>query len=494
MGFVYLIRLFSLALSFVLSSSALLYSLHGGEHVIALGGSSPWPAFAVNQGVKASAKGSNSAPLTLDYSYSPQNTDAELSLNFDDGTTISPHYKVTSPGRISHDHFYKGGASLVFPLGGKAFKFRGDSKTLFFPGKDVADFALQFFFKSTTLGEGEELFDWQAGKKLGEGGFELQTITCMVDNRRLVWEFRNFFADGKTFVVKSEPLIPQKWYHNQVTYNADTGQLELFINNRSADVVFTTPSHHEETDIYTPTIGTLSEGTINLGSSFVGFIDEFKIFPIFHPAIDMKRFVGAGVVRTGALNLTSPASTLDQIIVNGKKEDEQDYVVSYAFAKSPGEAKNIKSSDFLRLPPSGVLSRHNIGQYLVLKIDLYASYDRLFTPEVQSLRISYYTPVPPSQPTDLAVTHLGGNVLLSWNSEPDLGVRVYFSANPSNFFISARNSNLSGPIVVDPGVTRYLFTNLQKGKRYFFAVQSLKTYSSGVSVASALTPEVFIIP
>lgn len=70
----------------------------------------------------------------------------------------------------------------------------------------------------------------------------------------------------------------------------------------------------------------------------------------------------------------------------------------------------------------------------------------------------------------------GGSITIAWdsNTEPNLGgYRVFYGASPGKY----KNCvDVGKATEASPGVTKYILTNLGKGKRYYIAVIAYSTY------------------
>jgi len=233
--------------------------------------------------------------------------DIFLLAGYEDIENLSGLYRIEGEYEISRQVSARGETSIRFePSGIKLFP---TPKAMWTAGRDWGDFTLEFWLNPTNLNDGELLFLWKGRTAYGEP----QYLRARVENRRIIWDFENFFRHGADrsliMQLRSTPLVPEEWRHHRIRYKSDDsspgpsgaspGLLEYLVDNIPADSIHTTPTGTESPEVFTPKIGSLSREPLLLAPDFNGYIDEVHLSSVFNTNPVPKNFSNSNSISFG---------------------------------------------------------------------------------------------------------------------------------------------------------------------------------------------------
>jgi len=225
----------------------------------------------------------------------------------EDIENLSGLYRIEGEYEISRQVSARGEASIRFESGG--IKLFPTPEAMWTAGKNWGDFTLEFRLNPTNLNDGELLFLWKGRTVHGKP----QYLRVRVENRRLIWDFENFFRHGadRSLIIqlRSTPLVPEEWRHHRIRYKSDDsnpgrsgaspGLLEYLVDDIPADSIHTTPIGTESSESFTPKIGSLSRRPLLLAPDFNGYIDEVHLSSVFNTDPVPRNFSNSDSISSG---------------------------------------------------------------------------------------------------------------------------------------------------------------------------------------------------
>ncbi|MCL2441660.1 MAG: fibronectin type III domain-containing protein [Treponema sp.] len=362
---------------------------------------------------------------------------------------------------------------------------------LFSSGNRLRDFTIEFWLYPQNMENGEQIFSWVSSRPLN-GNHAAQRISCSASRNRLHWSFMSFFASisGNTHInlefSGSTPIIPKRWSHHLIRFDASTGLLEYLVDGNSEVIVYATASGRESSEVYTPIVG--NGGGFFLGERFTGLMDEFKIHNVFAGRSSISRYTTAGGrMETRAIDLGENSSGVIRINVSGGRTSIKELAVRNEFRengrfrfsddsemsfyiRANENPYHINNSQWVAFTPGAEISGVK-GRYVQVAVDFYSSADGESSPYLDELRIVYMPGEPPLPPRNLTAAAVDGGVQLRWRHSPadnTAGYLVYYSAVRGELFGS---DAIQGASPVDVGVTNnILISGLKNGTLYYFRV------------------------
>lgn len=399
---------------------------------------------------------------------------------------------------------YSGAPIMVYP----------GSSSLFASGRSVRDFCVEFWLYPNHLDNGEQIFTWSASGN--------QRIVCEAGKNRIRFTFREFFTPPEkpggaaqrnslerprlniTLESKSA-LIPRKWSHHLIRYNADTGLLEYLINGVMESAVFTTATGKEGGDVFTPLIN--RDGSFILGTRFSGMIDEFRIYNRLiyapgHSALvsaertslklpELAKFPSeGGRIETRTIDLGTPGSAVVKIeasggrlipvnhgltvknVYTGKGNFRfSDNTALQFFIRSGEEPYRFSQIPWIPIVPGEPIPLTVSGRYIQIAVSFYPGKDCETSPYLEEVRIVYNSNDPPYPPSWVNAQALDGAVDLSWRVSPDEKVKGYLVYYGTASGVYYGQGALLGASPLDVGNRVYFrIEGLRNGTLYFFSV------------------------
>ncbi|MDR2518257.1 MAG: hypothetical protein LBD13_02460 [Spirochaetaceae bacterium] len=361
-----------------------------------------------------------------------------------------------------------------------------DQSALFFPGRRLKDFSIEFWLFPLNMENGEHIFAWNAARQ------QVQRIQCAASRNRLQWTFSDFFDldadDSRTTVSLSgvAALIPRTWSHHLVRFDSETGLLEYLVNGQSEDMVYTTRNGREGGQIYYPVVG--QGGSFILGNRFMGMLDEFKIHSRFAPDPLIRKYPRqGGRIETRSLDLGEYNSRVLKIEAAGGRTSNTGGVIQNEYASNG----NFRFPDdamiqfFIRAGESpyrwdGVewqsftpgTELHGIhGRYIQIAAAFYPSGDGETTPYLDEISVTYLPDEPPRAPSQITAIARDGAIDISWRASPDrdaAGYLLYYGTASGEYFGEGAAIGDS-PVNVGKS-TSVRIGGLTNGTLYYFAV------------------------
>lgn len=368
------------------------------------------------------------------------------------------------------------GAAL-FNLEQEGIMLRPRGSSFLSPGMDFRDFSIEFWLYPASLSNGERVLYWWGGRH-ETGQIVNQDIECTVIDRRLQWNFNNFFMPpdhGTTSfsVTGRTPLIPKEWRHHLLRYDSSMGKLEYLVDGVPEDIVFTTPTSSEHSTVYYPFSGQAQDSILILGNPLSGYLDEFRISSQYVTDPFLTSYPSeSGSATTRVFDLENTDSRLISISVEQRLPGDSTIEYYYRFSNYLFLATDYQMP-WVPFFPETPFPNNVVGRYLQLKMILYPNGTGSRTPQLSSLRISYEKKLPPLPPESLIGAPGNGQVVLTWfasTSSEIGGYEVFYGERPGTYF---GQDIAQGTSPIDVGnTTSVTLTGLQNGRLYYFAVRA----------------------
>jgi len=365
------------------------------------------------------------------------------------------------------------------------------------PGMLWNDFTIEFWLRPEYLENGETILRWEGQRGLN-GDIQLQEMSCTVKKRVLSWRFENFFLhpDSKpvTYSLSGrQRLVPERWSHHMIRFEADTGMLEYLVDGTPEAIVYTTLDSGPGGTVLLPFIGTRSDSVFSIGSDYAGLMDEFRLAPDFVSKPLLQRLPeDGGEVVIGPIDLEEMGSQVlsidvDFIALKGSS------VFSYYRIAENNYDFILENPDWTAFTPGVDLDPPPAGSYLEIKLELFPDGSGMDGPAVSSVAVDYRPNLPPPAPVGLTAVPHDGAVHLNWGeiNQRDLGgYLVYYGTSPGVYRGDDAGEGAS-PIDVGKG-TELRLTSLKNGQLYYFAVAAYD--AAGPSHRSRLSREISARP
>ena len=485
------------------------------EKTLILGGASGWPALSVETGLSR-AKGrlgqdaivlATVLPLgKADSAPSSAKELADLYLPFDrsgDGD-ITNHYQIVSSALIQANaaKARRGAGAAICNTDGTGLVLKGAPGTLFSTPGDTGSFSIDFWIKPTVTENGSVIFQWRSSRIAGSGSL-FQYIRASVMHNHVEWTFSNIWTTASgtpldMIVSGRKNLIPGVWSHHELSYDAETGVLEYFVDGSTEDLKYTTSTGTERGDIYPAIFGTASE--IEIAPRFSGLLDEFQVTrkKVSFDSLDKRhavldRYPSAGG-RFESMPIDSLAlnSSLNGIAVV-KTEPGETGTAFFVRAGDNFYQWTDSSPAWIPVMPGEKLTGIS-GRYFQIAGELYPDGRGESTPSVTSITVKYEEDSPPWPPVKLFASPGDGSVTLTWPSSIDFdtsGYLVYYGDHPGEY--------LGEGSPFDAGANRtFTVSGLKNGKVYYFCVAAYDAsgprYPGDLSVETYARPQAIRTP
>ncbi len=408
-------------------------------------------------------------------------TDMLLHFNFHPPVDSAGNYTVlTEKEVVTPDRSVYGKGSALFKTWSGGIELEPRQGSLFFPGTDWDDFTIEFWLYPAGMENGETIFYWQ-GRDTVSGESKPQIINCYFEDRRLVWEFTNFFLPPASAVPREQDyivecrglndLIPKEWHHHSIRYDASIGLLEYYVDTVPEAVTHTTESGNEERTIYLPSIGEYSRGTVFIGDYYTGFIDEFRIIRSYleEPVSTTYRPV-QGTAITRPIDLQYTNSRLISIDSEENKPQNSDVYYFYNLSNDY-EPLSPASDQWKPFEPGTLFEERLRGRFLQVMVHLFPDGHLEETPSVSEIAITYEPDTPPPPPSLVTATAGKNSVTLNWKpvAEADIGGYIVYYGTSSGRYFGETGSLGASPIDVG-NTTTVTLEGLANGTLYFFSV------------------------
>jgi len=458
----------------LLSSILLLFllsGLYGSDQHYHLGEDDLWQNVNLVNLVLVEGKRGFLDITNRDNSHVPdKNSDLILPFNSDRKTDETDRYEIISPLSLSSREGSFGGSSALFD-GSNPLLIKQKSQSLFSPSTLWDDFSLEFRLYPATLKEGSTIFLWK-GLQMVDNQLIPQEIRCTINNRKLVWDFENFFQypdnSLNRVTLEGDKLIPGEWTHHRILFNSETGLLEYRINNIPSDSSYTSRSGRESIEFNIPVTGNQQSFPIELGENFTGLIDEFRLTRDIEEPPQLQRFTDSGYMESRIIDLQSEDSTLISIHSEESLPGNTSIVYKYALADSKVELLNRFENWEEFIPGQSIDQK---GRFLKITARLFAEPAAEIAPVLSSLTVIYKEAALPHPPLNVSVSVNNDSFLLSWDKSIDPtidGYMIYYGDQPGIY--------ISDGSPVDAGnSTSFIIKNIEINRRYYFAVTSYRS-------------------
>ena len=482
-----------------------------GEEALKFGGSSGWKQFSLRDGVIELENVRANKVLALSSVEKKADPSLDMELSFDEGggeffIDSAGNYTLLASGAVHAAETAwarLGGGAAVFS-GALNTAERGESAeapivvrarrpgALFSGGRNVGDFSIEFWLYPGGMENGEEALSWTAQAGNGANTYKNQSLSCAVSKNRVEWLVKNFFfaPAGESMDVRlasSSPLVPKRWSHHLLRFDADAGLLEYLVNGVLEDLVYTTSSGREGGDVFLPVIGEC--GSFLLGRRFDGMMDNFRVYSRFVDKAGLGRYPQNGTVQSAAIDLGSQNSTVLRVNASGGAYSasggtRQTIPGQTGDFNFPGGAQiqffirasdspyNWKSEAWRTFTPGEPLNTVR-GRYIELAARLYPGGDSETTPYLEEVDIVFARKAAPEPPPHFGAAARDGGVELSWRPSRDesaAGYIVYYGTASGDYFGEGASA---GPSPIDVGKRLSVsIDNLVNGILYYFSVSA----------------------
>lgn len=453
-------------------------SVHALEEHIVLGRDDGWQAIARAEGIRYRTGRGGFLDIVLADAQLAAGPSTDLLLHFDHAPfhDATGRYTVRASPQLSLNRYAVfGTAAGVFRAEEQALELIPGRGTLFYPGTIWSDFTLEFWLYPARLTDGEVLVDWAGSRTVGDEMIR-QALRCTVQDRALAFVFENFFVppDGAPFRLELSGrtgLVPRRWRHHMVRFDAETGLLEYVIDGVPEAVAYATDSGREAGAVFLPQVGATSPERLVVGDTFVGMLDELMVSTEFGLDRSRERYAHvSGSGETRILDLGYTNTRLLRVDAVHRTPLDSDIFFSYRIADQRLRMDRL-DGDWIPFTPGTPFAPNVRGRFVELRFEFFPDGSRTRTPELSQVTLAYEPDLPPPPPTGVAAQPGDGSVTISWQKVADVdvaGYRVYFGETSGRYFGS---SSTRGESPIDAGDTASLTVDgLDNGQLYYFAV------------------------
>lgn len=355
-------------------------------------------------------------------------------------------------------------------------------RSVFTPGTEWASFTLEFWFYPVVLSDGDTIFAWRA-REGADRDFRTQEFAIEVDRGAVTARFENFFLrpDGSGVSVRlrgSDRLIPRRWAHHLVRFDAETGLLEYLVDGRPVDLTYVSRTGRQDGSVFFPRIAAHAGGGIVVADGPIGALDELRLESRFvedthRPFLPPR----GGEVVSEAIDLGSPGARLTGIDAIYDAPEYSDVFLSYRLTNlrdgSPAD------EEWTPVRPGEQIGDAE-GRFLRVRAELLPDTRSETPPRLSRIDITYEPDSPPLPPTALRAVPLDGAVSLEWApvQHPDVGGYLVYYGDRSGRYFGTGSEQGASP--VDAGsATSVTIDGLDNGTLYFFAVRAYSSASEG---------------
>lgn len=394
-----------------------------------------------------------------------------------------------------------GDAAAVFgEAGSGGIELQPRPGAAFHPGTFWDSLLIEFWMHPALLRDGETILSWE-GARVSDAGVVPQRLQVTVRNRRLHWEFDNVFVppsggQARIAVGGYSGLVPRRWSHHQLRYDARLGKLEYLVDGVSEGITFTTSSGAERGDAFSAFVGEVGSGGVRIAPDFHGLLDEMRVVhaaqlpDVYQPYAAAPQVIG--VAETRPIPLGDHGGRIVGIDATWSAPGDSDVAFAYRVADQRTTA-NTLSGEWRSFDPDRPLQELGEGRYVQLRVELLPDGAGRDTPRVSDVTVRYDPRLPPPVPTGVRASVDGSAVELEWNPVRGYdvaGYLVYYGERPGSYFGDDAQLGRS-PIDVGDR-TRVRLEGLTGGRAYYFAVAAFGRY--GPEDASGLSREVSARP
>ncbi len=349
------------------------------------------------------------------------------------------------------------------PMGGFARFVRPENRIELSSPRELwpssGDFTIEFWIQPVIFYTRNSIF-----KKISMLGGEKRGVEVYLESGRLKASFFDLFEDEQgerhTITLSSlAPLTGQKWAHVSVSYEASTGRVALYLDNREQSVQFAADSR----SIWNASFQKLDRSPIVIGDNYFGALDEVSISdrvlsPEEHPR---TRLPSVHISDVSYRPTQRSGIAVSRVIDAGESSSGR---FRYAADEPPGTSIQffIRTSEHAFLadaPDAGPLAWKRIRtatdsiprfRFFQWKAVFNADPAGQLSPVLREVSLKNIELLPPSRPGGLRVIEelsSGNSVCLEWRKIPDPeieesgGYIVYYGLRPGEYLGSIRIQN-----------------------------------------------------
>ncbi len=374
---------------------------------------------------------------------------------------------------------------IVKKIGNRSGVFRGDEKgvilypekgALFSPGNLIDSFTIEFWLNPSRFSEDAVIFSYSGTLRDETGNIIPQELLGTLKDRKITWEFRNFFySEGvETYISLTglSPIIPDIWHHHLIRYDSSTGIIEYLVDGKPEAIKYSTSSGNEDITVLSPLISSLGTPSLNLGKNFTGFMDEVRISDFFVESPVIYRYQETrGNVVSQTIDLGRAGSKLEKISVI--REIPEDSAIFFYYKISDKLADMSEETEWYNFHPGERLISKNRGRYLKIRLELEPDGEEILSPLIFDVVIQYEKNLKPLAPSYLNAEGADESVILTWPSmgEPDVrGYLLYYGTSKGNYFGSGALEGDSPILISGKTINSYTVHGLENGRLYYFSI------------------------
>ncbi len=469
---------------------------HAMEQVIYAGAEHGWNSIdKMNNTWLHNGKG-GFPDITLRGTLYPTGEDTDLLIHFDTDIrdeTGSYHIEKNTV-RLTDRYSAIGSGSGVFINGGGGIGLIPGRNSLFAPGSAGDTFTIEFWLYPAHSKDNEEIITFRGSTRNKENRIIPQEFICSIEDRKLTWDFTNFFFNPQSYTSRItisgiEALIPEEWHHHMLIFHSTTGLMEYYVDNKLEGVTYVTSTGRDGGTPLIPLIGSFSFGSLVIGKTYSGFIDEFRILKKIEDNPVLSPFQGGyGTAETKLFDMGRNGSRLEKIDIDADTPGNS--TVSYFYRVFNDFQHTIqKHTEWEPFIPGRYLNDMNTGRFFEIRLQLYADGEGTFSPKIHTIKAFYDRNLPPLAPVYLTAQPGDRSITLTWDDigESDIeGYLVYYGTESGNYFGKEAIEGAS-PIPTEKrnSLTLHGLTN---GKLYYFTVAAYDT--AGISYPGELSKEI----
>lgn len=459
------------------------------EKTITLGGKGGWSHIYRMEGITSGPGRYGEESLELATASRTVSPDTEMLFSFEGDTLVDEagSFRVSSSGlRLVPDAAMgkQSGLSLGDDTG---FAVIGSPGSIFSTLNWSGSFSIEFWLCPSVVDNGESILSWKSSRIVDEYPL-YQILEASFVKNHLQWNFTNLFAGyaengGEITLSGSKTVIPGKWSHHILSYNAETGLLEYRVNGLVEDLKFITVTEQERGEIYPLMLG--NSAVFEICPSYAGKIDDFRV--LRSAITDTEEFfyqnqenyqtgwtavrytVEGGSFVSEPLEVL-PGSQLTHLEANTIVPEET--AVEF-FVRAGDNFYSWNQASPAWIPaPAGKPIEGVKGRYFQVMVRMYPDGAGTVSPSVTSIDLHYEEQEPPLPPFYVKATAGNGYVDLSWSHTIDKSTSyyVYYGEKPGEYL---GRTALEGSSPVKAGVENSMrLTGLKNGRIYYFAIAS----------------------
>ena len=403
--------------------------------------------------------------------------DSDLLIDFENGSISDRvgNYLIEE-NNITETSDAVMGKTAGISRGSGGLRLSGKQGSLFGTSDMTGSFLIEFWLKPFIAENGEIIFYWGSSRII-MGYLIYQKIHASFANNHILWIFKNTFDgytenDGVIQLQSYSTVIPNKWTHHELSWNAETGLLEYRIDGKIEAIKYVTSNSHERGgSIYPLYLGSAAD--VDICSDFSGCVDDIHISRkpldednVYHGYDTYRKEGGHFVTEPILVSQSASLKKIDAVVTKPEQTEVMFYVRSgdnfYEWDDSNPEWIPVKNHEEIK----------NInGLYFQIAADLFSDGGGKHTPSVTELKISYEETPVPLPPFTVSAAAGDGCVTINWSSSVDGnagGYYVFYGEAPGEYLGCEA---IEGTSPVDVGnTTSFTFTGLKNGKIYYFSV------------------------